>query len=138
MPDRAAFVTALILDRPTCPKCIATQSGLSAADLDEILAKIRTALELHSATGRCRTCGATATVLSVDRPSRRPSPHDRALWDFLEQHRGEMFCTHCLAAAIRATGRIDRSVMVAEGRGARRQHGQCGMCGKTRLLCGIT
>jgi hypothetical protein len=63
---------------------------------------------------------------------------EATLWEFLEQHRGEMFCSHCLAKTLGVTGRLDRAVMVAEGRGARRQHRQCVTCGKDRLVCGLT
>jgi hypothetical protein len=61
-----------------------------------------------------------------------------ALWQFLEGHRGELVCTQCLAAVLGATGRIDRAVMEAEGRGAQRRYGQCSMCGKDRLVCGLS
>lgn len=68
MPYRAALITALILDRPMCSDCIAEKAGLSAADLDATLTTIRAVLQLHSGMDRCRTCGLTTTVLSVDRP----------------------------------------------------------------------
>lgn len=60
-----------------------------------------------------------------------------ALWQFLESHRQEMFCAACLAMALKATSRLDRALFVAEGRGARRRHGKCSICGKQRLLCGL-
>lgn len=68
MPDHAALVTALILDRPTCIRCIAIKSGLSVRDLDRTVGLIERALVLHRETDRCRVCGATETVLFVDRP----------------------------------------------------------------------
>jgi hypothetical protein len=74
--------------------------------------------------------------------SPRPRPalvtQGEAVWQFLESRRGEMFCTQCIAGALFATKRIDRVILGAEGRGARRQYGPCAACGKERLLCGLT
>jgi hypothetical protein len=66
-------------------------------------------------------------------------PGDRRvdLWHFLERPRGEMFCAACLHMAIKATGRLDLALIAAEGRGARRVYGDCPMCGRPRLLCGL-
>jgi hypothetical protein len=75
------------------------------------------------------------------RPQPRQAPaltQNAALWQFLESRRGKMFCTQCIATALFATKRIDRAVLGAEGRGARRQYGTCASCGKERLLCGLT
>jgi hypothetical protein len=137
VPGRAALVTALILDRPLCEPGLASKSRLSPAALEETLTNVRTALKLHETEGRCRDCGETTRVLSLERPAQMPSPRDHALWEYLERHHGEMFCTGCLAHALGMTKRIDRSVIVAEGRGARRYHGPCATCGKPRLLCGL-
>jgi hypothetical protein len=62
---------------------------------------------------------------------------NEAIWRFLEAHRGDMFCTQCIAAALFATKRIDRAILGAEGRGALRRYGTCVKCGKDRLLCGL-
>lgn len=69
MPDRAALIVALILERPMCLDCIASKSGLGAADVDTTMATVRAALQLHVAQDRCRACGATTSVFSFDRPS---------------------------------------------------------------------
>ena len=68
MSDRAAMVAVLILDRPTCEDCIATKSGLAPSDLETTLSAIVTALQIHDTVGRCRVCGETKRVLSLDRP----------------------------------------------------------------------
>ena len=70
MPDRAALITALILDRPMCLDCLVVQSGVRTRDLDGTLATVSGVLSLHLAAGRCRGCGTMTTVLSLDRPSR--------------------------------------------------------------------
>jgi hypothetical protein len=74
--------------------------------------------------------------LLPESPGATPSIAE-ALWRFLERRRGEMFCAQCLTAAVATTGRLDRALLGAEGRGARRRHGRCSACGKDRLLCGL-
>jgi hypothetical protein len=68
MPDHAALVTAMILDRPTCLRCIGVKSSMSAALLDRTVGAIERVLDLHRVTDRCRVCGETAVTLSIDRP----------------------------------------------------------------------
>lgn len=68
MANHAAIITALILDRPTCIRCIAVKASMTPAALDTTIGAIETALVLHRLTDRCRVCGVTDTVLSVDRP----------------------------------------------------------------------
>ena len=60
-----------------------------------------------------------------------------ALWMFLEGRRGEAFCSSCLRVALGSDRRIERELMLTEGRGAVRRHGPCALCGKDRLLCGL-
>lgn len=69
MPDYPTILTALILDRPMCEVCLTDKSGLRSADVARFLGLIRTALKLHEAVGRCRTCGASTRVLSLYRPA---------------------------------------------------------------------
>lgn len=69
MPDRAALVTALILDRPMCVDCIAEKSGRSVSALVATLNTVQTVLVLHSAVDRCQACGVVTAVFSIDRPS---------------------------------------------------------------------
>ena len=138
MPQRSALVTALIVERPMCVPCIAAKSGLGVADVTATLAAVGAGLRLHDATGRCRECGRTAAVMSLERPGEQPlAPREGGLWDFLEQHRGKLFCSACVAVALGTSKRLDRALIAAEARGARRQHGPCSECGKGRLLCGL-
>jgi hypothetical protein len=69
VPDRAALVTALILDQPMCVDCIAEKSSLSLSALAATLRTVQTALVLHSAVDRCRECGTLTAVFSIDRPA---------------------------------------------------------------------
>jgi hypothetical protein len=68
MPDRAALITALILDRSLCMFCIASKSQVTVDRASEALAAIASALVLSRDTDRCVACGEATTVYSVGRP----------------------------------------------------------------------
>ena len=68
MRDRTALVTALILDRPLCIRCLAAKAGGTLADLDAVIGNVETALVLHRLVDRCRACGDTEITFSVDQP----------------------------------------------------------------------
>jgi hypothetical protein len=68
MQERAALVTAIILERPTCMMCLSEKSGLSVAEVDATLLRIQGALRVHRVLDRCRTCSATLDVISIARP----------------------------------------------------------------------
>jgi hypothetical protein len=68
MPDHTALVTALILDRPLCIRCLAAKSRGTLADLDAVIDNVEKALVLHRIVDRCRACGTTEITFSVDRP----------------------------------------------------------------------
>jgi hypothetical protein len=64
MPETMAIITALILDRPLCPDCIAIKAGVGQARVEACLARTKNALTLRrDETGRCRACGTTGVVL---------------------------------------------------------------------------
>jgi hypothetical protein len=69
MPERAAIVTALIMDRPLCLACVAQRASLDECEAQTILDKIESVLELQRVQpGRCRACGSVVTVFSVAQP----------------------------------------------------------------------
>lgn len=68
MPEPAALITALILERPLCISCIATKAGEPvAATLEASLERIRHVLEIYRRQDRCRACGTLTVVYSLDR-----------------------------------------------------------------------
>jgi len=68
MPDTAAVITALILERPLCISCIATKAGEpSAVALEAALDRIRHVVDTCRARERCRACGTLTIVYSVER-----------------------------------------------------------------------
>jgi hypothetical protein len=66
MPDHAALVTAILIDRPTCLSCLEVKAGMERASLEQTLRVIGTVLVLHRRTDRCRACGIIETVLSIE------------------------------------------------------------------------
>jgi len=145
------FIAEIIARTPMCAECLAKQAGIADGAVRDGLGRLREFMALTSEISCCDGCQRVATVYrlgegtrdghpSVAPPRLRPAlvTQSEALWKFLESRRGEMFCTQCISNALMATKRIDRAILSAEGRGARRQYGSCVICGKERLLCGLT
>jgi len=143
-------IVEVIATSSACLACVATKTGLPITRAEEAVERVRAFMAVIVETGRCEACLQITTVYRLgDRGARAPaaprrpttSPsamtHNEAIWRFLESRRGEMFCTQCIADALLASKRIDRAILGAEGRGAKRQHGRCASCGKERLLCGL-
>ena len=69
MPENAAVLTALILERPLCLDCITAKASMTEPDVDRGLARIGGVLVLRRFEHeRCRTCGEVREVLSLERP----------------------------------------------------------------------
>jgi len=70
MPEKAALITALIMERPLCMDCIVARATATPEDVRASFLRIQHVLELRRGDGeRCRTCGAIGTVFYLDRPS---------------------------------------------------------------------
>jgi hypothetical protein len=70
MPETAAIVTALIIERPLCIECVKTKASIGAAELDDALSRIAVVLDLiRNDRDRCRTCGRVGGTVSLVRPS---------------------------------------------------------------------
>jgi len=69
MPRDTAVVTALIVERPLCGRCIADKSGLETPQVFKVLETIGTVLSIHRRVDRCRACGSHKPVFFLDRPS---------------------------------------------------------------------
>lgn len=67
MPDKAALLAILMLDRPTCVPCLSDKSGLRQSDVEGYFLRMRKSVELHQATERCRVCGRETQVYSLTR-----------------------------------------------------------------------
>ena len=64
-------IAAVIQERPLCVSCIARKAGApSAGALEASLDRIRHVLEIHRTIGRCRACGLSTIVLSLEVPHR--------------------------------------------------------------------
>jgi hypothetical protein len=145
----AGLVALAITDASLCLACVARKTGVPEPEVDAILLRVAGTLKLAAVGGRCDACLELKTVFRLNRtagdptvtPPAEPAPPlnlGRAVWRFLEKHRGRMFCAQCLGRALGVPRRLDRAVIAAEGRGARRHYGPCAICGKDRLVCGLS
>ena len=71
--ERVALVIALTLERPTCLDCIARAGAMTLDEVEATLQTVAESLELHTEPGRCRLCGETKRVFSVERPPAGPA-----------------------------------------------------------------
>ena len=149
--DLDSLIAEIVARIPMCLPCVAKKTGIAETRAAEALEHIGTFIVVQNTIAACGGCLEMTTTYRISDKTPQaeggpapPQPHraalsqNGALWQFLESHRGQMFCTQCIATALFATKRIDRAVLGAEGRGARRQYGTCTSCGKERLLCGLT
>jgi hypothetical protein len=145
------FIVEIIVRTPLCLECVAKKTGIPEARARESMLRIGTFMVVDIVSGPCEGCLEVKTTYRISdqaahgngdgtRSPMRPATltQSEALWEFLTSRRGQMFCTQCIATALLATKRVDRAVLGAEGRGARRRYGTCASCGKERLLCGLT
>lgn len=69
MPQHAALITTLLLDRPMCLNCIATKTEMSVPTVRAYLEQIANAVCLRQqARERCQTCGTAGPTVSIRRP----------------------------------------------------------------------
>jgi hypothetical protein len=69
MPERAALITVLIINRPLCTDCIANKTGMSVRSVKRYLAAIPELITTApDSGGRCRACGMARQVSSLPRP----------------------------------------------------------------------
>jgi hypothetical protein len=148
-PD-SPLIVELIAKTSMCLPCAASKMGISETRAAEAIERTRSFMVVTVETARCAGCLCVTTTYRVAderAPANAAAPPtalptaptlNEALWRFLTDRRGKMFCTQCIANALFATKRIDRAMLGAEGRGARRRYGTCASCGKERLLCGLT
>jgi hypothetical protein len=71
MPEIAALVTALILERPLCMNCLVTRADTGEAAVERALSRIARAMTVQRTIDRCRTCGTHGPVIVAGRPEPR-------------------------------------------------------------------
>ena len=67
MPARAALISMLIVERPLCTDCIASRVSMSAPEVEQYLDRMRGALTVRQNHDRCRACGISGEVVSLER-----------------------------------------------------------------------
>jgi hypothetical protein len=68
MPQVAAIIVALILERPMCLDCVAMKASVNAIDAGTSLGMIGSVLRVRRAEDRCRVCGETTLTMVAERP----------------------------------------------------------------------
>jgi hypothetical protein len=69
MPERAALMAALIVERPLCLECLEAKTGMDRSETDAYLARIANVLQLRRSAGdRCRACGEIGRVYWLMQP----------------------------------------------------------------------
>jgi hypothetical protein len=77
MPQYAAMIAALLLDRPTCLNCATSMAPLSETEALRYLEIIAiTLVVLHLENEHCRVCGTVGPVFCVRRPANLRCPGD--------------------------------------------------------------
>ena len=69
MPEGTAIVTALILDRPLCLRCLTAKSSLRYEVVLKMLECIEIVLALHRRAARCTNCGDIGPAVFIARPA---------------------------------------------------------------------
>jgi hypothetical protein len=68
MPEYAALITALILERPMCLQCIGEKANMSLPSVRAYLEQISRAVNLQQwPRERCQACGNTGPAVSIGR-----------------------------------------------------------------------
>ena len=69
MPEKAALIAALIVERPLCEDCIEAKTGLDRRETDAYLGRIRRVVQLRRSNGgRCQSCGEIRRVYWLIQP----------------------------------------------------------------------
>jgi hypothetical protein len=111
-----------------CADCIEVETGIPAAEVPVIIARLRRSVHIQTARGRCDVCSAIRTMYRGG-----PRAID-AIVEFLSQHRGTAFCSACIASRLTRVQDIDAAMRRVEGYGVTRHHAKCAACGRTRLV----
>jgi hypothetical protein len=80
LPETAAIITVLIVERPLCVDCIAEEANLSTADTERYLETICKTVNVRVDDGRCRKCGNVRRIQSVAQMAIAFRHRKRRLW----------------------------------------------------------
>src|SRR5215470_10362517 len=54
MPEHAALIAVLIMERPLCVSCISSKTGLTHGEIESYLARIENTVDVKQALDSCR------------------------------------------------------------------------------------
>jgi hypothetical protein len=68
MPEYAALITVMILERPMCVACVAAKADMDIPSVDAYLQRISARVNVHRLrTERCRACGSVGATVAIGR-----------------------------------------------------------------------
>jgi hypothetical protein len=67
VPEKAALIAVLILERPLCLNCVAEKSELTADEVKSYLSRVRRSVTVERGIDRCRSCDTFTAVYSLSR-----------------------------------------------------------------------
>jgi len=68
MPEYAALITVMILERPMCVACVAVKAAMDIPSVDGYLERISAMVDVHRLpTERCRVCGSVGATVAIGR-----------------------------------------------------------------------
>ena len=67
MPEKAALIAVLIMERPLCVTCISQKSAMTTREVESYLTKIKGRVDVLRTADNCRACGTSTTVYSLVR-----------------------------------------------------------------------
>jgi len=137
----ACVIAEMITDTAMCLPCISKRTGVPIEQVNAVLRSITGTFRLSIGMRRCAVCRARKTAFGISTDG-NSSHHTNgatrsAIVSFLEEHRGEAFCSRCISFRLFEGRDIDVAMRHLEGSGLARRHGRCAACGMPRLVASV-
>jgi hypothetical protein len=68
VPEHAAMITALLVERAMCVQCVAKKCDMDTRSVEMYLGIIARTLAMHRTTQECLRCGVVRETVTLDRP----------------------------------------------------------------------
>lgn len=68
MPEKAALIAALIVERPVCVTCLTDKTGCTEAAIEGYSSVIKTTLVVYRDTASCSICAGFAPAFAIGVP----------------------------------------------------------------------
>jgi hypothetical protein len=67
MPENAALLAVLMVERPMCVACLSEKAHLTPAEVEAYIPRMAKHLDVRQGVDRCRSCADTTDVFSLRR-----------------------------------------------------------------------